>query len=112
MMMIEVCKIKREEAKNAYARSLPPQRGNALGWRRASRRLRRASARSWRAALHRASGMASTTTGRVLASMRPYTVVAAISRVGGRSYGLALSDPYLSHAAPLSTVRGPGDAVL
>ena len=44
--------------------------------------------------------------------MRPYTVVAAISRVGGRSYGLALSDPYLSHAAPLSTVRGPGDAVL
>ena len=79
---------------------------------RGRRRLRRASARSWRAALHRASGMASTTTGRVLASMRPYTVVAAISRVGGRSYGLALSDPYLSHAAPLSTVRGPGDAVL
>ena len=56
--------------------------------------------------------MASTTTGRILASMRPYTVVAAISRVGGRSYGLALSDPYLSHATPLSTVRGPGDAVL
>ena len=76
------------------------------------RRLSSASPGHWRAALHRASGMASTTTGRVLASMRPYTVVAAISRVGGRSYGLALSDPYLSHAAPLSTVRGPGDAVL
>ena len=75
-------------------------------------RLSSASPGHWWAALHRASGMASTTTGRVLASMRPYTVVAAISRVGGRSYGLALSDPYLSHAAPLSTVRGPGDAVL
>ena len=78
----------------------------------ATRKLSSASPGHWRAALHRASGMASTTTGRVLASMRPYTVVAAISRVGGRSYGLALSDPNLSYAAPLSTVRGPGDAVL
>ena len=48
------------------------------------------------------------TAGRVLASMRPYTVVAAISRVGGRSYGLALSDPYLSHATPLCTVPVSG----
>ena len=55
---------------------------------------------------------AAPTVGRVLASMRPYTVVAAICRVGGRSYGLALSDPYLSHATPLGTVRGTGNAVL
>ena len=48
------------------------------------------------------------TAGRVLASMRPYTVVAAISRVGGRSYGVALSDPYLSHATPLCTVPVSG----
>ena len=48
------------------------------------------------------------TAGRVLAGMRPYTVVAAISRVGGRSYGVALSDPYLSHATPLCTVPVSG----
>ena len=56
-------------------------------------------------------GMAShvaPTAGRVLAGMRPYTVVTAISRVGGRSYGLALSDPYLSHATPLCTVPVSG----
>ena len=73
----------------------------------ATRKLSSASPGHWRAALHRASGMASTTTGRVLASMRPYTVVAAISRVGGRSYGLALSDPYLSLCASMNALAGP-----
>ena len=47
---------------------------------------------------------AATTAGRVLASLRPYTVVAAISRVGGCSFGIALSDPYLSCATPLCSV--------
>jgi hypothetical protein len=60
----------------------------------------------------RMASHAAPTAGRVLASMRPYTVVAAVSRVRGRSFGLALSDPYLSHATPLSTVRGTGNAVL
>ena len=41
--------------------------------------------------------------GRVLAGMRPYSLVVSVCRVG-RSVGVAISDPYLSCAAPLCTV--------
>ena len=45
--------------------------------------------------------------GLVLASLRPYALVASVCRVG-RWHGLAVSDPYLSCATPLAAVPVSG----